>query len=76
MNYKFIIMNSRTTITISKETKLVLEALKGVESWDEFLLGIIAEVQRIRREKSRGRLSELLEVEFEEVRVRKWAREY
>ena len=76
MNYKFIIMNSRTTITISKETKLVLEALKAVESWDEFLLGIIAEVQRIRREKSRGRLSELLEVEFEEVRVRKWAREY
>jgi len=76
MNYKFIIMNSRTTITISKETKLALEALKGDESWDEFLLRIIAEVQRIRREKNRERLSELLEAEFEEVRVKKWAREY
>lgn len=69
-------MNSRTTITISVRTKQVLEALKGDESWDEFLLRLAAEFQRIAREKNRKRLAELLEAEFEEVRVKKWAREF
>jgi len=67
-------MNSRTTITISAKTKQALEALKGDESWDEFLLRLVAEFQRMTRERNRRRLAELLEAEFEEVRVRKWAR--
>jgi len=69
-------VNSRTTITISRRTKAALEALKGSATWDEFLLELAAEVQEARRERNRGRLAELLELEFEEVRVRRWAREY
>ncbi|GEM_PF-1231981 len=69
-------MNSRTTITILSETKRALEALKKDESWDEFLLKLIAEVQRLKREKNRKKLSEILEAEFEEVKIKKWAREY
>lgn len=53
-----------------------MEALKGSATWDEFLLELAAEVQEARRERNRGRLAELLELEFEEVRVRRWAREY
>ncbi|RLE92567.1 MAG: hypothetical protein DRJ46_00715 [Thermoprotei archaeon] len=45
-------MSSRTTITILYKTKKALEALKREESWDEFLLKLIAEVQRFRREKT------------------------
>ncbi|RLE91970.1 MAG: hypothetical protein DRN04_11525 [Thermoprotei archaeon] len=69
-------MNYRTTITISVKTKQALESLKGDKSWDEFLLELVAEVQRVRREKNREKLAELLEAEFDEVKVRKWAREY
>ncbi|OYT30527.1 MAG: hypothetical protein B6U94_06665 [Thermofilum sp. ex4484_79] len=69
-------MSSRTTITILSKTKRALEALKKDESWDEFLLKLIAEIQRVRREKNRGKLSEILEAEFEEVKIKKWAREY
>jgi len=69
-------MSSRTTITIFSETKRALEALKKDESWDEFLLKLVAEVQRIKREKNRKKLSEILEAEFEEVKIKKWAREY
>ncbi|RLE72187.1 MAG: hypothetical protein DRJ37_03425 [Thermoprotei archaeon] len=76
MNYELIIMSSRTTITIFSETKRALEALKKDESWDEFLLKLVAEVQRIKREKNRKKLSEILEAEFEEVKIKKWAREY
>ena len=69
-------MSSRTTITIFSETKRALEALKKDESWDEFLLKLVAEVQRIKREKNRKKLSKILEAEFEEVKIKKWAREY
>jgi len=69
-------VNYRTTITISVKTKQALESLKGDKSWDEFLLELVAEVQRVRREKNREKLAELLEAEFDEVKVRKWAREY
>jgi len=63
-------MSSRTTITISTRTKRILESLKGDESWDEFLFRLVAEFQRMTRERNRRRLAELLEAEFEEVRVR------
>lgn len=63
-------MNSRTTITISVKTKQVLESLKGNRSWDEFLLELVAEVQRIKREKNKRKLSELLKAEFSEVKVK------
>jgi len=70
-------MSSRTTITILSKTKRALEALKKKdESWDEFLHKLIAEIQRVRREKNRGKLSEILEAEFQEVKIKKWAREY
>jgi len=63
-------VNSRTTITISVKTKQVLESLKGNRSWDEFLLELVAEVQRIKREKNKRKLSELLKAEFSEVKVK------
>ncbi|HDH07324.1 MAG TPA: hypothetical protein ENF87_03030 [Thermoproteales archaeon] len=69
-------MNSRTTITISTKTKRLLEDLKGDESWDTFLFKLAVEFQRLKRERNRRELSKLLEKEFEEVRVKGWAREY
>ncbi len=76
LNYELIIMSSRTTITVLYKTKKALEALKREESWDEFLLKLIAEVQRFRREKNRKKLSEIFEAEYDEVKIKKWAREY
>ncbi|MCD6562812.1 MAG: hypothetical protein J7K23_02695 [Thermoproteales archaeon] len=69
-------MNSRTTITVYSRTKRTLESLKGDESWDEFLLKLVSEVQRLRREKNRSKLSEMFKADFEEVKIKKWAREY
>lgn len=66
-------MSSRTSITILYETKKALETLKGEESWDEFLLRLIAEVQRFRREKQENS-SEIFETEHDKVKIKKWAK--
>lgn len=70
------LMGRATTITVSAETKELLEKLKGGKTWEEFLRSLAEEMLRERRERVRERLGELLEAEFEEVRVRRWAREY
>jgi len=64
-----------TTIPVSRRTKRELEKLKGSRSWDEFLLDLVSEYRRKRMEEARRELNELLELEYEEVRVRRWARE-
>lgn len=64
-----------TTIPVSRRTKRELEKLKGSRSWDEFLLDLISEYRRSRMEAARRELNELLELEYEDVRVRRWARE-
>lgn len=63
-----------TTIPVSRRTKRELEKLKGSRSWDEFLLDLISEYRRSRMEAARRELNELLELEYEDVRVRRWAR--
>jgi len=62
-----------TTITISIETKKLLEKLKGKETWDSFLRRIALEELKKRRKENRAKLAELL---VDEVRRAKWAREY
>ncbi len=64
-----------TTIPVSRRTKRELEKLKGSRSWDEFLLDLVSEYRRKRREAARRELNELLELEYEDVRVRRWTRE-
>ena len=72
-----IIIDMRsTTITVSAETKELLEKVKGDETWDEFLRKVALNMLRERRERVRRRLAELLELGYEDVRVRGWAREY
>ncbi len=71
-----IAMKRVTTITVSVETKLLLERVKGDETWDAFLRRVALEKLKARREEVRRRLNELLEAEYEEVRVRGWAREF
>ncbi len=65
-------MHVGTTITISRETKALLEALKGDKTWDEFLREIAEEIMRKRREEARRELARLLEAE--EVEKAKWSR--
>ncbi|MDK2463372.1 MAG: hypothetical protein QI223_01160 [Candidatus Korarchaeota archaeon] len=64
-----------TTIPVSRRTKRELEKLKGPRSWDEFLLDLVSEYRRSRMEAARRELNELLELEYEDVRVRRWTRE-
>ncbi|RLE98886.1 MAG: hypothetical protein DRJ57_03175 [Thermoprotei archaeon] len=68
-------MKRTTTITVSIETKLLLERVKGDETWDSFLRKVTLEKLEAKREEVRRRLNELLEMEYEEVRARRWARE-
>jgi len=65
-----------TTITIKEETKKVLGMLKGNKDWDSFLRELAKSYLAMKRERTRKRLKELLVSEFEEVRVKGWAREY
>jgi len=65
-----------TTITVSIETKKLLEKIKGDRTWDAFLRELALEILESRRERVRRELNELLELEYEDVRVRRWAREY
>ena len=52
-----------TTITISRETKEILEMLKGSKTWDEFLREVAKELVKKRREEARRALAQLLESE-------------
>ncbi|WP_148683071.1 hypothetical protein [Pyrobaculum ferrireducens] len=61
-----------TTITISRETKALLEALKGSKTWDEFLRELAQEAVKRRREDARKALAELLEEEA--VERARWTR--
>ncbi len=49
-----------TTITISRETKALLEALKGGKTWDEFLRELAREAVKRRREDAGRALAEML----------------
>ena len=60
-----------TTITISIETKKLLEKLKGNETW--ILLRKIAMKEIKKREINRKKLRELL---VDEIERSKWAREF
>ncbi|HDI73740.1 MAG TPA: hypothetical protein ENF57_01880 [Candidatus Korarchaeota archaeon] len=53
-----------------------LRKIKGNKSWDELLTELIAVYRTRKMENSRKRLKELLELRYDEVRVKGWAREY
>lgn len=80
MIYKSLIiiyaLGMSTTIPVSRRLKKVMERLKGEMTWEEFLEMLIHEVMNVKRERARARLRELLTMDFEEVRVRRWSREY
>jgi len=65
-----------STIPVSKETKKRLESIKGEKAWDEFLNELANIALTENRLKNRKRMQKLLEMEYDEVRVKKWAREY
>ncbi|MEM2570571.1 MAG: hypothetical protein QXP96_02465 [Thermoproteota archaeon] len=65
-----------STIPVSKETKKRLESIKGNKAWDEFLNELANMALNEKRFKHRKRMQKLLEMEYDETRVRKWAREY
>lgn len=62
-----------TTITIRKNTKKMLENIKGGKKWDVLLNELAEEYMKVKRERVRKELKKLL---VEETRVKKWAREY
>ncbi len=69
-------MSKITTIPVSEGVKEELRKIKGNKSWDELLTELIAVYRTRKMENSRKRLKELLELGYDEVRVKGWAREY
>jgi hypothetical protein len=69
-------VSKNTTITISRETRDLLLKLKGKKSWDSFLREMALEEIKKKRQEIREKLQELLELEYEDVRVKRWAREF
>ncbi|MEM2057073.1 MAG: hypothetical protein QXU11_05435 [Thermoproteota archaeon] len=65
-----------STIPVSKETKKRLESIKGEKAWDEFLNELANMVLTEKRAKHRKKIQKILEIGYDETRVRKWAREY
>jgi len=65
-----------TTIPVKSDTKRKLEAMKGKRTWDDFLEELSNTVRLGNRAKYRKRIERLLEMSSEEVRIRRWAREY
>lgn len=61
---------------MSRETKKRLESIKGDKAWDEFLNELANMALAEKRFKHRRRMQKLLEMGYDETRVRKWAREY
>lgn len=62
-----------TTITINRNTKGVLENIKGRKNWDTLLRELAEEYVKVKRARVRKELKNLL---TEETRVKAWAREY
>lgn len=75
INNKLLLM-AITTIPVKVETKKRLEGMKGDKTWDEFLDELANLMRLEKRLKYRKRMKELLEMGYEEVRVKGWAREY
>ncbi len=65
-----------TTITIKEGTKEMLREMKGDKDWDSFLRELAENYLKMKREEVRAKLREMLTAEYDEVRVKKWAREY
>ncbi len=61
-----------TTITINRNTKGVLENIKGRKNWDTLLRELAEEYVKVKRARVRKELKNLL---TEETRVKAWARE-
>lgn len=61
-----------TTITISKETKKLLEMLKGNKTWEEFLREVAEELTKRKREVARKALAQLLDTE--DLERARWTR--
>lgn len=61
---------------MSKETKKRLESIKGEKAWDEFLNELANIALAEKRLRHKKKMQKLLEMEYDETRVRKWAREY
>ncbi len=71
-----MIHNYKRALPVSKETKKRLESIKGKKAWDEFLNELVNIALSENRLKNRKKMQKLLEMGYDEVRVRKWAREY
>jgi len=67
-------MTRRTTIPTSERVKEELRKMKGNRSWDELLIELISAYKSRRMENLREKLRELLELDYEEIKVRGWAR--
>ncbi|MGC8831806.1 MAG: hypothetical protein ACP5PQ_04430 [Thermoproteota archaeon] len=65
-----------STIPVGRETKKLLESIKGDRTWEEFLNELANLALTEKRLKNRKRMQKLLEMGYDETRVRKWAREY
>ena len=64
-----------TTITLSRETKEMLQRLKGNKTWDEFLLELALKEQRTRMEKALKKLREIPWVE-EDIKLKLKLKEF
>ncbi len=62
-----------TTITINRNTKQMLENIKGEDKWDDLLRKLAEEYVKGKRAMVRKELKKLL---VKETRVRVWAREH
>jgi hypothetical protein len=69
-------MKRYTAIRVSRETRDLLLKLKGKKSWDSFLRGLALTEMQKRRQTVRKKLEELLELDYGDVVVKKWAKEF
>lgn len=53
-----------------------MESIKGKKAWDEFLNELVNIALSENRLKNRKKMQKLLEMGYDVVRVKKWAREY
>jgi predicted CopG family antitoxin len=53
-------MKRYATISVPEDVKMLLERAKGRDEWGKFLLGLYAEVRRMRGEEAFERLAETL----------------
>ncbi|MEM0053198.1 MAG: hypothetical protein QXL89_03365 [Nitrososphaeria archaeon] len=65
-----------STIPVSLETKKKLKSMKGSKTWDSFLDELANIALSEKRLAYRKRMQDLLEMDYDDTRVRGWAREY